>query len=458
MILYVSEYMDYDDEWKRSEYAVEQAVSCTVSASDNDFSLSLELSGGYNYNYRIGGILRVDVGGEPYEFRIDRISYNSANGSTSISAKYRGYDLNGIYPLPVRGDMMMRTPRDAMQTAFNWQKYGGYNITSWTQQPQDREEDILVNSVITCTEDGFLFPFYLSQQKSLADIAYNDIAGAIGYICRPCNVKDFEIIPPPQTVAKEFKQGVNIADITVERSYTDKTAGVVATYKNTNNAQFSSGQTWELTPGRATLYDAAQECDPAVVMAGTNLFDQAQSYMSVKNPYSKMIDITYNLVPTPDVQGLKIGDMVNIFADDANVDCSQSSVIDEKYDVRIKTFTYDVIEHCYTSVMIGDKKSDYIDLVVSQSEESDRLDSVIYKNIVPHWSADGTYSFTQGSASLIKFADIVSISNGDYEFYNHLYTVRVVGFTGDATKTITLKIDPIPEEDIVVAVKMWKRG
>lgn len=464
MIIYIDEYTNQEEtEIVQREYLNDGTiVSCTVNQTENDFSLSIEAAEHPN-SFRIGSIFRVDVGGVPFEFRIEKISYTDSTGTTSISAKYRGYDLNGIYPLPVRGAMMMRTPKDAAETVMNWRMFGGYKGLSFMYQYEDSEANVYAVSEVSCEEDGFLFPFYMSTAKSVADIMYNDIAGAIGYQMRPYNVRDFKIVKPSDTITAELVHGVNISDFTVERSFTEKPTGVFAFYKNPSTATFSGGDSDSYIPGRLTAYDASSECDESYP-AGIDLSDQAEAYFAKTNPIKKGIDFVYNVVPTPDVKGLFVGDWVRI--DLTSVDINNLEWIGGDYtrlpETRIKSLLYDCINECYTSITIGAKKSDYIDLMISQSAESDRLDSVVYKTVlVPlsSWSDDNTYSFTQGSASLIKFAEVTDILSSDMrDYYNGLYSVRVVGFTGDATKTVTIKIDRIPYDDVYIKVKMWKRG
>lgn len=461
MILYISEEIDSSYSqvipFKQETLLDDVAISCTATQSDKDFSLSLELAG-YSYIVRIGGIIRVSIGAHPFEFRVEKVSYTESSGTTSVSARYRGYDLNGIYPQAVRGDMMMKTPSDALEAVKNWDMYGGYLDMNWLSQYSDREEDTYVVSNVVCEESGFLMPFYLSQQKSYMDIAYNDIAGAIGYICRPYHMTDFEIVPPPSEPSIEFVHGVNIADITIERSLSDKATGVVSTYKNTTNGQFAIGSTHNLLPGHATLYDCANECDDTYDRY-SDISEFAESYFSKVNPYQKGIDIVYTITPTPDVQNLFVHDkvIINLSA----IDIYASYNLNYVPEYSIQTISYDCVNGCYNSITVGDKKTDYVDLQISEKAESDRLDSVTYKILgigSGQWSTDGTYSFTQGSASDIKFAEVSDISDGASTYYDTFYTIRVVGFAGEATKTITLKIDPIPEDNLIVTVKMWKRG
>lgn len=465
-------------------------ISCTTNQTETDFSISLELSEYLDF-IQMGGLIRADVDGKPFEFRIKSINYTESSGVMSVSAKYRGFDLNGIYPKIIKGDMRMLTPKGAADAIDGWWWYGGYDEMIRQEAEQD-QYNRYVNSVVKCTEDGFIFPFYLSTIKSVTDIAYNDIAGAIGYNCRPCDLKDFEIVRPSKDVQYEFVKGVNIADISIETTETDKPAGVVAFYKNPNNNRFALGETYYRTvPGRCELYDASKECTPEEVPADPDveydaLYRAAESRQKTTNPTFKSFDTVYTITPTQDVKGINIFDHVAIYSD--NVDANPlyygqyiepGENIYDAYKVRdisIKSLSYDCVNECYLSIVVGDRKSDFIDLMISESKESDRLDSVQYKNVIIHpeqWSDTGEFSFTVSNASGLQFFEISNYSDEIDYYVGDTEEVRVISVTGTATKTITVRTNhypailPRPEwwppeyqvmGDRTLILKMWKRG
>lgn len=378
---------------------ITDCIRCEISRTLSDFTLEFDTAFSTNsptHFIKVGDLILAEYDGKPFEFRVFEMSISSSNTAT-FQCRYRGYDLNGIYPRPVYNDFAMRTPADAVNLLQTWKLMGRYGL-----QYDDYNGTPCVRSKIICNENSFIFPFWLGTQGSLMEYANNDVAANINYDIRPTNRRDFEIIPKSKRQKITFKEGINIQELNATRGFSENYTGVVIWVKY-EDGEYDSAESVLGIPGRYTAVDVSGD---EILMVASSEADYIQTK---DNRYGELRFASYDITPTPDVSDIDVGDLIYIDYPTIGV----YEVQDNPYNYRsvnITSISYDVINECFTSISAGNIKKDIVDAQLAEKEQTDELETarVISYIKLRHtmFDADGNYTFTTAGSSDYKLVEL----------------------------------------------------